>query len=282
MYEAFQEAVAEQAGEESKDAASEDAKASPETPPAPDSEAAPQTPADPEPRKVTSQGELDRIQTLIDQGREAELEPAARGVLRKLEARVLAGQQREEGFRKLYLDYEGERVEDPDAFADKVLDDPGVAQFMKAYKSAHPDISLENPTAGPKAPDPAEVRARVIADYDDAVTRVAAELTTRAGLDEVAFAKIQTETGGNVGELLVRSWEAAIEAKVEQMKPEITRKEREAAELEAQARYANKTIITPRAIGGVPVTGEKSDPSKPFSMGDALRESRAELEAAGV
>lgn len=283
MESALAEARAELASDESSTAKGEDANASPKPPEAGDSEATPQQPAEPvSERKVTSQGELDRIQTLIAQGREAELDPAARGVLRKLEERVLAGQEKEAGFRKLYLDFEAERLDDVDAFTDKVLADPGIAQFMQDYKRKHPDISLENPNAQPKQPNPQEVRAQVDAEYADAVTQVAAELSTKAGLDAGQIAKIQAESGGKVGELLIRSFDAAVAAGVEKMRPEIARKEREAAELEAQAKYANKTIITPRSIGGVPVQGEKRDPSKPFDMGDAIREARAELEAAGV
>lgn len=283
MESALAEARAELASEESDTAKGEDANASPKPPATVDSEVTPQQPAETvSERKVTSQGELDRIQTLIAQGREAELDPAARGVLRKLEERVLAGQEKEAGFRKLYLDFEAERLDDVDAFTDKVLDDPAIAQFMRSYKAAHPGISLETPDAQPKQPNPQEVRAQVDAEYSDAVQQVASELCQKAGLDEVKIARLQAESGGKVGELLIRSFEAAVEARAEQMRPEIVRKEREAAELEAQAKYANKTIITPRAIGGVPVQGGKRDPSEPFNMGDAMREARAELEAAGV
>jgi len=281
MSEAFAQAKAELASDESTPAKGEDAPASLNPPETGDSEATPQTPAEPEPRRSpTAQGELDRIQTLIAQGREHELDPAARGVLRKLEEGVLAKQQKEDGFRKLYLDYETERFEDAEAFSDKMLADPGIAQFMQAYRRQHPGISLDNTTAQPRQPDPAEVRAQVDSEYVTAVTQVAEKLTRDHGVDEGTIARLQAESGGKVGDLLVRSFEAAVQAQVTKLTPEIARKEREAAELEAQAKYANKTIIVPRQINGLPVDPKAAkDSSEPFSMRDAFNQAKQEIAA---
>lgn len=282
MESALAEARAELASDESVPVQGEDAQASLNPPTAVDSEATPQESTESVPdRKATPQGVLDRILSLIQEGREAELDPSSRGVLRKLEERSEARRQEDANYRKLYLGYESEKFEDPDSFVEKMIAEPAIGQFMSAYKRQHPEISLENPTAQHREPSAAEVRAQVDVEYADAVTQTVSAIARTAGIDDGTVARLQAESGGRLGEFMARSFDEAVKVQAEKMRPEIARKEREAAELEAQARYANKTIITPRAVGGLPVTGGHRDLSEPFSMRDAMREARAE-EAAGV
>lgn len=235
-------------------------------------------------KPVTTQGVLDRIQTLVAQGREAELTPEERGVYNRVreaaKAEVLKTQAEEKEFRRTYLDFERLRLEDPDSFAEKVLENPDIVGFMRSYKAANPEVSLENPEPGPRQPSPDEVRQEMRSQYNDAITNVVKAVAADAGVDYDAVAK---DAEGKLGTVLTRLVDAAIKVGIEKALPDIKKAEREAAALEAQALYANKTIVTPKVMGAGVTDPRAARPSGggPISMREAAELARQEMAASG-
>ena len=230
-------------------------------------------------KKDPAQGELQRILQLVEEGRQAELTPTARGVLRRLQENVKAEAARENEYRETYLRFERMKVEDPEAFGDEVVKDPAVPQFMRAYKSAHPDVSLDSPE-GSTTVDPVKIRRELDAQYSEAMTETVAMIASNAGLDETQIDRIRQDSGGKLGVLMAKAFEESVKAAVAKELPKVKAAERLAAQQEAQAAYANKTIITPRVVNGTPgdTKGAGRDPNQPYTWHDALAESKKELD----
>lgn len=248
----------------------------------------PEQPAKPV-RPETDQGVLDRIRTLVMQGRESELDPVAQGVLQRLRAeerqRVLTEQQETEYFRRQYLEFERQRIEDPDEFSERVLADPSVAQFMRDFKAAYPDISLDNPTLGPRQPSREEIVAEVDEVWRSGFEQMTDAMASNAGLSADEIAQIKFETGRKPGATLARlfnsSVERAVKAQLDKEIPKIQAAEREAAEKEAQAKWANQSIIAPRSLNGLPSTKGVSDGGA-NSFARAFQEAVEELSRSGT
>lgn len=263
----------ETASGDSKEPPAKDVAETTETPPAEQATEAPVA------RKDPAQGELQRILQLVEEGRQGELSPTARGVLRRLQENVKQEAARENEYRETYLRFERMKGEDPEAFADEVINDPAIPRFMRAYKAKHPDVSLDSPNGSTTA-DPVRIRRELDAEYAEAVTETVAMIAANAGLDEPSIDRIRQESGGKLGVMMARAFEESVKAAVAKELPKIKEAERVAAQQEAQAAYANKTIIAPRVVNGTPgnVKGAGRDPSQPYTWADALAESKQELE----
>ena len=79
---------------------------------------------------------------------------------------------------------------------------------------------------------------------------------------------------------MAKAFEESVKAAVAKELPKVKAAERLAAQQEAQAAYANKTIITPRVVNGTPgdTKGAGRDPNQPYTWHDALAESKKELD----
>lgn len=231
----------------------------------------------------TTQGQLDRINSLVEQGRESELTPTERGVLRRLRERVEQQHQQETRFRDMYLQFERMK-EDPEAWT-KFLDDhqqpDKVLAFMRAYKRDHPDVSLDNPDARPQ-PSAEQIRAQVEEEQTEALEGLVDQLAKAAGVED-ELPSLRKEADGRHGALLSSITKTAIEKGVEKMRESVRREEREAAEREAQAKFAPR-METHRVLPGV--NGERRTPAPTGNsprdrLEQAYYESLQELEKAG-
>lgn len=232
----------------------------------------------------TTKGTLDRINSLVEQGRENELTPHERGVLRRLRERVEQQHQQETRFRDLYLQFERMKTEDPEGWT-KFLDDhqqpDKVLAFMRAYKRDHPEVSLDNPDARPQ-PSAEQIRAQVEEEQTEALDGLVDQLAKAAGVEE-ELPTLRKEADGRHGALISAITKTAIEKGVEKMRESVRREEREAAEREMQAKFAPR-METHRVLPGV--NGESRPPAPTGNtprdrLEQAYYESLQELEKAG-
>lgn len=215
------------------------------------------------------------LRRAIEENRLHELPVEYRDALRTVEERYKAQQAEEAEFRRLYLQLEQERIEDPDAFGEKVLEDPRLASFMREYRKAHPDVSLDNPD-GVTTADPEKIRASVQAEYVNAFTELAEVLATNAGVQPADFQGIRSKSAGKVGVLLQETFNAAVKAEAARMRPVIQAEERAAAEAEAAAKYAQTRVVTPRQVAGKVAGNAKT----PVPTGDTSADWRMAFEEA--
>ncbi len=239
----------------------------------------------------TSQQVIDRIYSLVAQGREEELSPAERGVLNKIrqdaERRgreaAIKEQGEEQTFRDMFLALDAQAKEDPANFVKMLQEEPDGARklsFYQAYKEAHPGVSVDNPDA-PVGPNRAAVERetyqKVFDRFGQEVDRVAA----KAGVTADALATL-FENAKDPWSYLEGAVDAAIASAVERERPKIAAEERRAAELEAQAKYGTQRIITPRTVNGsavAPREGLDRSPSEGIKIEDAFREATRRLAA---
>lgn len=225
----------------------------------------------------TGQGALDRIQTLVREGRLAELDARERGLLDVVRGQLAEEQKQEQKFRDFYLELLAKEDEDPVGFIQEMKKQPRLVEFMNAYKAAHPDISLDNPDAPHRGPSPEAIREQVWAESVDAISKTIDQMATAAGVDAGSLATLRQQAGDKYGQYMLSAFDTAVKAGVEKMREAVRAEEREAAELEAQAKWAPKTIVTPRQV-----TGGAPDPGKPGETGDvsmraAFAEAKREL-----
>ena len=235
----------------------------------------------------TSQQVIDRIYSLVAQGREGELSPAERGVLNKIRQdaerkgreAAIQEQSEEQTFREMFLALDAQAKEDPQNFVKMLLEEADGARklsFYRAYKDSHPGVSVDNPDA-PVGPNreavERETYQKVFDRFGQEVDRVAA----KAGVTAEALATL-FEDAKDPWSYLEGAVAAAITAAVERERPKIAAEERRAAELEAQAKWGAKTIIAPRTVTGSAVAPKEGlDRSKPIDIADAFHEAERRL-----
>ena len=233
----------------------------------------------PEPKPVTAQSVLDRISTLVSQGREGDLSPREQGVLRKLRDDAVTSARAEaqemESYKDLYLQLEATRVEDPVEFARQVKENPERATFMQAFEAEYPEVTLENPNPGARQPSLDQVRnqaaSKIFDDFDQVVRAMAAE----AGVDNNAVEEARKGAAGPWS-YLTSVFTASVKAAVQKELPKIRAEERKAASLEAQAQYTGKTIVTPRVLGS-PASGKPERGNHRTTMEEAMTEAISKL-----
>lgn len=227
--------------------------------------------------KASVEAELDRIYTHIRQGRVHELPPNLRGRAQALQRDIIAShrqeQAEEEQFRDLFLNMEAKRIEDPDEFARLMFDDPNAGQnreFYELYRSAHPEVSLDNPDFELGMLSPEQVRAsttqELFTDLDAAILAMAQD----AGIGEARVAELRSQSQGPWS-YLSNAFTEAVKAAGEKERARIRDEERQAAGLEAQARYSGRSVVTPRVLGQAGRAPAR-DTSKPMTWEEALRE----------
>lgn len=220
-------------------------------------------------KPADSQAVLDRVYQLWKQGREEELSPQERGILRRMEldatTRIQTQQAQEESFRDLYLGLLAQKDEDPEAFAHFLQSDPKGEEslrFMKAYAAAHPDVTLDSPQA--PVVKRADVYRDAVAQAFDTVDTALATVAGKYGLTDADLESAYEKSGNDFASYLDAIVAAAAKAEVERERPKIAKAEREAHAAELQVVRAKKTIITPRPLNGAPA----SKPVAPVDHGD--------------
>ncbi|MBA2706346.1 MAG: hypothetical protein H0U59_00895 [Gemmatimonadaceae bacterium] len=234
-------------------------------------EAEPAAPESTPDKPVTEQGALQRIQTLVAQGREAELNAIERGVLNRIRSNIHEETKQQETFRDAYLDLLNKESEEPEAFTRWLREDakgPDALTFMREYGRLHPDVSLEFPQGKAATPSPDQVRAEYRTEIGGQIEEMLEQVATDAGLPADTYARVKGESEG-MGSFLGKVVTEAVKAQVAKELPRIQAEERKAAELQAQAQYANKTIVAPRTIGGAPQDPRTARPSGNGSTGDS-------------
>lgn len=238
-------------------------------PAAPVDSAAEEATAEAAAKPADSQAVLDRVYQLWKQGREEELSPQERGILRRMEldatTRIQAQQAQEESFRELYLGLLAQKDEDPEAFAHFLQSDPKGEEslrFMKAYAAAHPDVTLDSPQA--PVVKRADVYRDAVAQAFDTVDTALATVAGKYGLTDADLESAYEKSGNDFASYLDAIVAAAAKAEVERERPKIAKAEREAHAAELQVVRAKKTIITPRPLNGAPA----SKPVAPVDHGD--------------
>lgn len=234
-----------------------------------EADAAEEAPAEDAAKPADSQAVLDRVYQLWKLGREEELSPQERGILRRMEldatTRIQTQQAQEESFRELYLGLLAQKDEDPEAFAHFLQSDPKGEEslrFMKAYAAAHPDVTLDSPQA--PVVKRADVYRDAVAQAFDTVDTALSTVAGKYGLSDADLESAYEKSGNDFASYLDAIVSAAAKAEVERERPKIAKAEREAHAAELQAVRAKKTIITPRPLNGSPA----SKPVAPVDHGD--------------
>lgn len=189
---------------------------------------------------------------------------------------LLSEQREAKLWHDRYVDNLTEQAVDPDAFNRRLIAEDGLATFMREYARMHPEVTLENPDPGPRQPTPDEVRDEVRQAYNEGLQAILTDVAARSGLDITAIPGVAE---GKLGTAIDSLISKGVEAGVARELPKALAKEREAIRLELQAQYANKTIVTPREIGGSPVAAVKAG-SGPITFREAAELARQELDAA--
>lgn len=237
--------------------------------------------------KLTLQGAFDLVRTLRAQNREAEIPPEALGLVRAYDADVIsrsrAEDQQERAFRDRYVELLATRASDPARFGQGVT--ASDLQFMEAYGRQHPEVTLDNPEVAPRpVVDPVQMRQAVDSEYRSAFADFAAGLAEDFEIPVERFGEIQAKGQGPFGvmnDLVQTAIQRGIEAGIAKELPRRLAEEAKAIRLEEQARYAGRTIITPRMIpNGTPALAPSRDASAPLSMREAAIEAQRILETA--
>lgn len=298
-----QDSPAEEASEEHEysiyDAAAEaQAQIEAESDDAPDSETSgkrsgldklatePEAPAPQEndqPKGRSTQSTLDRIRTLVDQGRESELTREEQGILKRLESRGRekaereraereAMEQEEAGFREIYLDLLALEQDDPAEFAKAIREEPSRAAFMRDYAKAHPEITLDNPDASPPQKSFEQMRAEAQDEVRGKLLDLGKYLGEEYGLSDEDVRRIAGSAKGE-GTYLAGIIDAAVEKRATALADKKVKDAVKAREMELKAEYATKTIVSPRPLNAPNKAGVKST-SQGNSVADAYAEAK--------
>ena len=262
--------------------------------------AAETTPSGKRERLFTEKAALQRALDLQAQGRAAELDPAARGLLRKYEQETIerykADQADEEEFKDLWLTLEAARVEDPAEWARLTVEHPKAREhynFYHAYKAAHPDISLDTPNPSAKQRSESDIVAEVATAYGQGFEQTLDAIAEEAEIDPARYAALKAEfsfgkhpDSANLATFMAKMVSATAEAMVkpllEKEAAKIKAAERKAYDLQLQT-YKQQAQQTPRSLPAGVMDPRKArtqtDPSRPFSLRDALAEAKEVLAA---
>lgn len=241
---------AEEAGDETQEEAAQE-------------EPTAEQPAASSPEKATI-AQLNRIISLVSEGREGELDSESRGLLRALQTRTRAEveqeAQQEEQFKGYYLNLLEQKEDDPEAFAQTLLGEKGdqIRQFMRWYEESHPGVSRTSPDVplAKRVDVEKEAYERAVGAIDDAVTSITREF----GLTEDTLSEVYQKSGGQLSKYLTgvvdtlaeKRTTEAIEAFHKTELPKILEKEREALRTEEQAKWVKQNVRTPRSVQAAP------------------------------
>lgn len=238
-------------------------------------EATQRQPSDP------TQAELERIRTMIGQGRIAEFTARQRGIYNAIKDQISRDADLEKAVVDEALRLRQLRLDDPDAFLTWREQNPSQAKAYDDFWSMpqHQSLTAEN-----RRPQPTErqIRAQVQSEWESVVQETARDIATRHGLSGEEFDRLAGEHKTNYGSLLEASFEAAVtkavNTKLETERTRIAAEEREAAIHELEAQYAGRTSVRLPAGGttGKPGGGE---PQKASSMEEAVEMTLREFES---
>ncbi len=279
MAKAFVAARAEQGSTESDEAtASAPAKAVVQPEAAPEDHPADAPPTSPEAPSSAEQAAIQRLRDLMEQGRLNELDPRVKGLADDVITK--AGQARldaylreaaeEDQYRGWFLELEEMRVNDHEAWAEMTatVDPKGqeAFRFYQMYRSAHPEITLENP-GGPLISQKA-LDARVATEANKVAHNLASlygqgfEKTVDAIAADVHLPKDVSDSlkaefkfgghpdSGDLSTFVAKLITTAGKHVAEAERVAIRTAEREAARLEAQTEF-NLDSAPPRSMPAV-------------------------------
>lgn len=220
----------------------------------------PRQPSDP------GQAELDRINTLVAQGRIGELSARQRGLYNTIAQRALETQQLREAVVDRALELRAMETDDPAAYVDWRRANPTQA---KSYDEFWELPEYKNITAENRRPQRSEeqIRSAVQAEWEGVVSETAQAIATDGGLSGDEYGRLVTEHGKNLGSLLQASFNAAVDKAVQtKLASERARVEAEVTEAvrhELDVQYATRNSVRFPSGG---VTGNPA-PAKPPAAG---------------
>lgn len=267
-----------------------------------DSESAKPAQETPQQRLFTEQAAIQRALDLRRQGRESELSPEARGLLRKFEEEIMpAAEQRvrtrdkeETEFKNLFLHLDSLRLTDREAFdaeVDSINPDTGRRDklaFYYAYKDAHPEISADNPNAEPPRKSEAQIYSDVAATYGKGFEGLIDAIGRDGGVDSETMQRLKAEyrfgahpDSENLAtfgaKLITALVEAGSKSHIEREVAKVREAERKAYQLELQ-RVKGQQITTPRNLpGGVRDPRKPVESHGPITMAEAVRQAKESL-----
>ena len=274
MAEAF--AAAETAAKQDPPKAPESKTPAPKEPeqPAGTSQEPPQTNRN----RTPEEGALDRALSLRRQGRESELSPRAQRALADYDGEIRGKaieeyrttQATEARMRQVFLTLESERMTDPVAFSQKVLENPDIGVFHRSYRQEHPDVSLENPSA-PRQRTEQEIARELTEAYGKGFESTFDRIADDAGLSDEAIASLKAEfkfgahpDSAKLGTYLGKLVTEAVKTATKESRARVTEVETENTALKQEV-TALKTrgLQTPSHIpGSLSAPGSSSGPTR--------------------
>lgn len=244
--------------------------------------AAPETPD----KGQSFQANLDRLRSLVEEGREGELTPAERGVLDRIRRQVAdrhtAEQQAFNEAKDAFLALDALINESPEDWAAHSIAEPEKAArelaFYKDFKSKHPDISTVTPEGDVTNPERVrtEAQRRVFEAFDQAVVDVAG----KHGVKPEKLAQLY-DAATTPWEYLGNVVEAVVESHVASEVEKRLVDERKAIQQEMQAKYTPKIVKPPVTLGGLPGSGKAPARSGPISIEEAFAAAKERAAQAG-
>lgn len=229
------------------------------------------------------QGTIDRIDTLVRQGRTDDLTPDERGIWEKLRSQaseaVRAEAEQEANFKKMFLEFDGYRRTDPAQWAAMIEEDPRRAQFYKAYHEAHPGVSIDNPDGETARVPDTRARQEVDDQWRKGLGDTLGAVARESGISEARVVELANEAQGPFS-MVAAVVNEAVKARLEKERPQIVAAERDAAEKETQARWAKETLMAPPSMPGVPRSGVPEQSSALPSMNEAFEQAKRQLDVA--
>lgn len=217
-----------------------------------------------------TQAELDRINTLVSQGRIGELSARQRGIYNAIAERALADHQLQQTVIDRALELRQMRTDDPEGFLDWREQNPSAAQAYDQFwrDPAHASLTAEN-----RRPQRTEqqIRESVQSEWESVVAETAQAIATDGGLSGDEYGRL-TQEHKNLGSLLQASFNAAVNKKVTTTlaseRARIEQEATEAARHELEVEYASRNAV--RFPGGG-VTGSPTPrPQAADSMAAAV------------
>lgn len=227
--------------------------------------------------KAAVQPVLDRMMTLVRDGRIDDLSPEERGVFQALEStvksKVLEEQRTEEVARNEYRKLVDLATNDPEAWRDLMDRDENAYRFWRVAKEQFgPNVAARTPTEQ-------EIRADVGSQYENVLRTSAQQMAADAGLSAEQIQALEKSSRGRIGAFLQGVYEEsvkqAVEKRIAEERPKIAAREREAAALEIRSSMQERPVVVPRAEGQ-PARAGAAKPG-PYTFRDAFVEAREEL-----
>lgn len=264
--------------------------------------AAAETPTSKGPRErlFTEKAALQRALDFQAQGREAELSPEARGILRKYEKQIIERHEtrrsEDEEFKDLWLQLEAARVEDPAEWARLTVEHPKAREhfeFYHSYRLAHPEVSLDTPNPSAKQRSEQDILAEVATAYGQGFEQTLDAIADEADIDPAKYQALKAEfsfgkhpDSANLATFMAKMVSTVAEAMVkpllEKEVAKVKAAEKKAYDLQLQT-YKTQAQQTPRSMPAGVMDPRKArtqaDPSRPFSLRDALAEAKEALAA---